>query len=113
MGTVVYIHAHHIVPADVSNPETWKDIVNFYKKLKDMLGKVSIFSRLLDVAEIIFKRKYVYDTNAGIYYEVVGSQLPWMTFGYPEFPLEGPPWNGTKFHTPTAVMSTAGGLPIA
>jgi hypothetical protein len=109
-ATAVYIHARRVVPVDVSNPEEWKRVVNFYKKLGHMLGKNTIFSRLLDVAEIIFRRKYVYDTNSGIYYEVLGNYLPWMTFGYPEYPIEGPPWNKTLL--PPAPSSAEGGVPI-
>jgi len=92
-GTAVILKAHRIVPVNMSDPAQVRPMVHFFRKLKDMVSvKTSVLQRLVDVAELVLERKYVFDSNAQVYYEVHGSSLPWIEFHYAEFPLRGPPW---------------------
>jgi hypothetical protein len=92
-ATATLVYASRIVPVNTRDPMQWKRVVEFYKTFSNMLqGNTSIFHKLVDVAEIIFDRKYIYDSNAGVYYEIHGNHVPWIQFGYPEFPLRSPPW---------------------
>jgi len=96
-ATVVVVEATHVEAVNTNDVDEWRNIVDFYKKLTDLTsGNSSIVHKLVVLAEVFFERKYVYDSNVGVYYAVYGNYVPWMRWEYAHFPLTGPPWGAAK-----------------
>jgi len=92
-GTSVVLKAHSVSVVDTSDPAQVTKMVQYFNLITDVISaNKSVGHRLLDVAMILLERKYVYDSNSQVYYELYGSFLPWVEFKYAEYPLAGPPW---------------------
>jgi hypothetical protein len=92
-ATVVVVEATHVEAVNTNDLDAWRNVVGFYKQLVDLTsGNKSTMHKLEELAEVFFERKFVYDSNVGVYYEIHGNWLPWMRWEYASFPLTGPPW---------------------
>lgn len=93
-ATVVRLNAERVVAIDKNDKQKVDNMVVFFKIMSDLISaNKSIAHRLLDVLELgLGGRKYVYDTNSEVYYELSGNRLPWISFEYASYSIMGPPW---------------------
>jgi len=92
-ATSVLWKARSIAPVNINDPVQLNKMWTFYRNLEDLTsGGKSIPGRLRDLWRFAFGHKFVYDTGAHVYYELLGfsSWFPWPH--YVEYPLAGPVW---------------------
>jgi hypothetical protein len=92
-GTVALVNAWGVKQVDTTSPWQWKNVVNYYRKLSEVVSSnKSHVRKLLDVVELVVERRYAYDPNSRNYYELIGNFFPWVVFQYDSLTLTGPPW---------------------
>jgi hypothetical protein len=87
-GTVLSVdRVERVSPED---RETWSDMVAYFRTLADMVAaNKTLAERLHDVLHYFSHKKYVYDTNMGVYFMLVGNRDRFH-FSYDEYLMEGP-----------------------
>lgn len=92
-GTATILKAHRVEEVSPDDPKKAEAMVHYFQTLSDMVvSNKSMAHKFLDLMEWTIERKFVYEPNTKVYYELFGSFLPWIEFKYFEFPLMGPPW---------------------
>jgi hypothetical protein len=93
-ATVVKINADHVTAIDTSDKSQVDNMVAYYKLAADVINSnATMEERLFDVLELALGgRKYVYDSNSKVYYELKGNKFPWVSFVYAQYSIMGPPW---------------------
>lgn len=93
-ATATIINAETVVPVNMKDGKAVDKMAVYFKIMKDFIAaKKPMWERLLDVLLLVHdEKKYVYDSNNQIYYEVTGNKLPFISFQYAHYPLMGPPW---------------------
>lgn len=93
-GTIAVVSVNNVTLVDTTNAREWRRVVNFYRRFRELINSNKSKERkILDLALLAFERKYAYDPNAGLYYELIGNYAPFMRFEYATFPLTGPPFS--------------------
>lgn len=93
-ATAAIINAESVTPVDMNDGRAVDSMVLYFKLMAGLIGaNKSVAGRLFDLAGLVVdKKKYVYDPNGQVYYEVSGNKAPWIAFEYARYPLMGPPW---------------------
>jgi len=93
-ATATVLNAEKVVPVNMKDGKAVDKMAIYFKIMKDFIGaKKPIWERLIDVLLLVHEeKKYVYDSNSEIYYELSGNKLPFINFQYAHYPLMGPPW---------------------
>lgn len=103
-GTIAVVSVNNVTLVDTTNAMEWRRVVSFYRRWGELINSNKSKERkLLDLALLTFERKYAYDPNRGLYYELIGNYAPFMHFEYATFPLAGPPFALEKTHLKGAV----------
>lgn len=91
-ATVAIYKARSVEQVNTDDPAELYEMLQYWRSLDDLtLGKKTIPGRLLAFVRMMFRHKYVYDNNAGVYYRLFGWGT-WLPMAhYIDFPLEGPP----------------------
>jgi len=108
-GTATILNADHVKKVDMSDWKAVDKMALYFKIMADLVGaNKSMAHRLIDVLLLVHEsKKYVYDSNMQVYYELSGNNLPWIWFEYAQYGLLGPPWlqpNSTKPNTTSTVV---------
>merc|ERR1712039_271646 len=80
----------------MNDPKQSDAVVDYYRHVVELVANVSSFRKFMDVFRLV-PAKYVYDSNAGIYWRIHGNHFPWFRTKFVEYPLVAPP------ETPTAL----------
>jgi hypothetical protein len=101
-GTTTILMANKVKAIDTEDPKEMAAMISFYEHLNEHLSATtakskSMLDKFMALIEIGFwERKYVYDANQKVYYEVFGNHFPWIEIQYVELPLAGPIWMEQK-----------------
>lgn len=93
-GTVALVNADHISLVNRSDPREWHDVVQYYEQFVGLSANITIAAKLVDLLGLV-PMKFMYDTNAGTYYQIFGNHFPWFRIEYQDFPLSSPPTSMT------------------
>lgn len=85
-GTTAVVNAESMELVDQMDAALMQNVSAYFRSLKGLIGNTSAVDKLVDAFEA-FPLKYVYDTNAGEYYRLVGNGFPWFQPEFVEFPL--------------------------
>lgn len=94
-GTATILNAESVTPVNMNDWKAVDKMALYFKTMGDMISSNnrSIVRRLLDAVMLVHdEKKYVYDPNMKIYYELTGNKAPWVSFEYSHYALMGPPW---------------------
>jgi len=100
--TTTVLNVGHIEPVNVSDVSEWRSLVEFYKLQKQVTQSgTSTWQKILDLFRVL-PAKYVYDSNAKVYYKLFDCAFPWVEVQYDVTPIEAPPW----LPRPAAILPT-------
>jgi len=87
-----------VMPADridavkTNDPAEWAKVLKYYDEMVQVAARGQSTLQKLEDLWSLKPVKYVYDSNAKTYCEVVGNRFPWLEVRYEEYAPEGPPW---------------------
>jgi len=91
-STQTFVHAASIAVANVTDPNTWRDIVSYYSEWNRLVARNETMLQRLEVVSHLLPMKYVYDSNADKYYRLSGSRFPFIEVSDAVQFLDGPPF---------------------
>jgi len=93
-STTITFHADRVEKVNIHNATEWAGVVQQFQDMVTLAGKgTSIPERLDEAWKAFAPVKYVYDSNSGTYFHVIGNRFPFFQVGYELIPLQGPPWS--------------------
>jgi len=89
-ATATVVNAERIELVNTTDPDEWRQVFQFYEHLVELGQNVSMIEKLWDIVRLV-RHEYIYDTNFGMYYRIIGNRFPWMRTEYVTYDLVDPP----------------------